>query len=135
MYAAIASGVTLLIMFYIYQKSFELDWGTIPDALTEYQVVKRLYGLSHLTEVSSYRPHFLILSGDPNNRKGLVYFGQCLKKGYGALIYGNVHIGNYKTFYERQIKIMAIWVLIIYLEQKDSMNKSVVILFVWVSIC
>eukprot|EP00494_Astrolonche_serrata_P029377 UN29644 len=104
MYAAIASGVTLLIMFYIYQKSFELDWGTIPDAFTEYQVVKRLYGLSHLTEASSYRPHFLILSGDPNNRKGLVYFGQCLKKGYGALIYGNVHIGNYKTFYERQIK-------------------------------
>jgi len=102
--AFISIAIAVGIMWYVYhtQNSLDYEWGTVRSRRTERNVVVNLYKLraaAHKTQ--TYRPHWLVLTGKPEERPYMVYFAQCLKKGYGVTIFGDVHIGSFSEYWRR----------------------------------
>jgi len=54
-----------------------------------------------------FRPHYLVMTGEPDERLHLAQFVASLRKGYGITVYGNVLRGTYdqtvKTFRHREL--------------------------------
>jgi len=97
MYALIALFVAAAIWFYIHNSEQDISWGSAQEARNHNEAISRMLKLrKDDTHIKNYRPAYLVMTGRPEERPHLVYFGNCLRKAaHSLVVYGHVSIGSY----------------------------------------
>mmetsp|Transcript_17137 Transcript_17137/g.30707 ORF Transcript_17137/g.30707 Transcript_17137/m.30707 type:complete len:903 (-) Transcript_17137:328-3036(-) len=94
--AAIAIAVGLY--YYIDYRDPPINWGSANQARHFYDVEKAMMRMRfYNTHIKTFRPHYLVMSGDPADRLALAQFVASLRKGYGITVFGNVVQGDYES--------------------------------------
>jgi len=100
--ALAAIFIAAALYFYIDYRDPPVNWGSANQARQFYNVEKSMMRMRNFhSHVKTFRPHVLLLSGEPNDRLHLARFVASLRKGYGITVYGNVIKGDY----EDQVKM------------------------------
>jgi solute carrier family 12 sodium/potassium/chloride transporter 2 len=95
LYACISIIIGLGLYKYIDFLDPHVDWGSAIEAKREMNIIKDILHLdSHGTNVKNFRPSYITLVRNMQAGSQLVKFGSTLRHGYGAMIYGNVCIGD-----------------------------------------
>eukprot|EP00466_Bigelowiella_natans_P021009 jgi/Bigna1/87190/estExt_fgenesh1_pg.C_170175 len=86
------------LYYYIHFRDPNVNWGSANQAREFYDVEKAMMRMrNHRTDNDKlYRPHYLIMTGEPKDRLHLCQFIASLRKGYGITVYGNVYTGSYR---------------------------------------
>mmetsp|Transcript_7710 Transcript_7710/g.15299 ORF Transcript_7710/g.15299 Transcript_7710/m.15299 type:complete len:1094 (+) Transcript_7710:590-3871(+) len=86
--------VAALLHGYLMWLDPEVNWGAAGEARKYFSTLKKMEELQRegRDHVKTFRPQFLVMSGNPNKRDGLVKFTSLLKKGGGIMICGDVII-------------------------------------------
>eukprot|EP01006_Ploeotia_vitrea_P034319 TRINITY_DN65737_c6_g1_i1.p1 TRINITY_DN65737_c6_g1~~TRINITY_DN65737_c6_g1_i1.p1 ORF type:complete len:905 (-),score=474.01 TRINITY_DN65737_c6_g1_i1:93-2807(-) len=96
-YAIMAVIVGACLYYYVDHRDPEVNWGSAWEAKRNKDAVEMLIQLRNQKQhVKTFRPSYLVLTGEPRKRLHLIRFAQTLKKGWGAMIFGNVTLGDYR---------------------------------------
>jgi len=97
MYAFIAILFAFFIWAYIHYSEQDISWGSAQEARNHNEAINKMLKLrKDHTHVKNYRPSFLVMTGRPEERPHLVYFGNCLRKAsHSLVVYAHVSIGSY----------------------------------------
>jgi len=96
-YAFVALLVAAAIWAYIHYSEQDISWGSAQEARNHNDAINKMLKLrKDATHVKNYRPSYLVMTGRPEERPHLVYFGNCLRKAsHSLVVYGHVSIGSY----------------------------------------
>jgi len=96
-YAFVALLVAAMIWAYIHYSEQDVSWGSAQEARNHNAAINKMLKLrKDSTHVKNYRPSYLVMTGRPEERPHLVYFGNCLRKAsHSLVVYGHVSIGSY----------------------------------------
>jgi len=96
-YAFVALLAAAIIWAYIHFSEQDISWGSAQEARNHNAAINKMLQLrKDSTHVKNYRPSFLVMTGRPEERPHLVYFGQCLRRAsHSLVVYGHVSIGSY----------------------------------------
>ncbi|CAK9004492.1 Solute carrier family 12 member 2 (Na-K-Cl cotransporter 1) [Durusdinium trenchii] len=90
--------VVVAAMLYVYLLWLDpaVNWGAAGEARKYFSTLKRMEDLQGNTNehVKTFRPQFLVMSGQPGDGRGLIKFVSLLKKGGGVMICGDVVLNS-----------------------------------------
>jgi len=89
--------LTAALYFYIDYRDPPVNWGSARQARQFYSVEKSMMNMrNYVKHVKTFRPHSLVMTGEPQDRLHLARFIASMRKGYGITVYGNVVTGGYE---------------------------------------
>merc|ERR1719320_1210115 len=96
-YAFIALLFAFFVWAYIHYSEQDVSWGSAQEARNHNEAINKMLKLrKDHTHIKNYRPSFLVMTGRPEERPHLVYFGNCLRKAsHSLVVYAHVSIGSY----------------------------------------
>ncbi|GBG33888.1 Solute carrier family 12 member 2 [Hondaea fermentalgiana] len=88
--------VAALLHGYLVWLDPEVNWGAAGEARKYFSTLKKMEELQRVgrDHVKTFRPQFLVMSGDADKRPGLIKFTSLLKKGGGIMICGDVIVDS-----------------------------------------
>eukprot|EP01083_Nonionella_stella_P193396 714331_1 len=94
-YAFAATAIALSIWLYIGSKDLDVNWGSATEGKALVDTIQSIIKLRTAQKhVKNFRPHYLVLCGDPDARTQLVNLVYTLRKGHGAVFLGNVEVST-----------------------------------------
>jgi len=100
-YSLVSMFLGWAIYKYVEYKAVPVNWGPATEAANDARTLKGLMKLRKTqTHVKTYRPHYLLFIGDPSSRMWLVRLVATLRRGHGAVIYGNVVLTTFDNYFE-----------------------------------
>eukprot|EP00494_Astrolonche_serrata_P023878 UN24136 len=95
--AIIALCIAGGIYKYIEYTNPPVNWGSAMQSRNYVNAIENILQLRKCRmHIKNFRPNFLIMTGTPEKRKHLVYFGQTLRELKSLIIYGDIEMGDYK---------------------------------------
>mmetsp|Transcript_9502 Transcript_9502/g.12500 ORF Transcript_9502/g.12500 Transcript_9502/m.12500 type:complete len:920 (-) Transcript_9502:219-2978(-) len=94
--AAITVVLCLLLYKYVDWVKPDVNWGSAGQAWRYLSAVQNLHKLEQTKQhVKTFRPQYLVLCGNPQDRDHLIRFSSQLSEGSSAVIAGNVILGSF----------------------------------------
>ena len=109
-YATAIGTLCLSIGLYQYVQYHEpnVNWGDSSQAARHMRATQAMYSLEMTKEhIKNWRPQYLFLTGNIDERPDLIIAMKLLKKSRGVTIAGNVILGHIEDKYEEQAKASA----------------------------
>jgi solute carrier family 12 (sodium/potassium/chloride transporter), member 2 len=96
LYAIVSLAIAAVLYFYIQWRKPDVNWGSASEAQAQLDTLHSMMKLrANKKHVKTFRPSYLVMSGEPAKRMRLVRFVATLQKGFGAVVFGNVVTGDY----------------------------------------